>query len=107
MSYTALASVAVLLAAVLDLAVFRTRLLRSSGFWLTYAIMLFFQLLVNGTLTGLSIVRYDPGAILGVRIAFAPVEDIAFGFALILLTLTVWVRLTSLGGGSSQRWDDR
>lgn len=96
MSYTVLASLAVLLAAVLDLAVLRTRLLRSTGFWLAYGIMLFFQLLVNGTLTGLSIVRYDPSAISGVRIAFAPVEDIAFGFALILLTLTVWVRLTAV-----------
>lgn len=96
MSYTVLASLAVLLAAVVDLAVLRTRLLRSTGFWLAYGIMLFFQLLVNGTLTGLSIVRYDPSAISGMRIAFAPVEDIAFGFALILLTLTVWVRLTAV-----------
>lgn len=102
MTYTVLASLAVLLAVVLDLAVLRTRLLRSSGFWLAYGIMLFFQLLVNGTLTGLSIVRYDPAAILGVRVAFAPVEDLAFGFALILLTLTVWVRLTAAGGRAGE-----
>lgn len=98
MSYTVLASLAVSLAVVVDLAVLRTRLLQSSGFWLAYGIMLFSQLLVNGTLTGLSIVRYEPAAILGVRVVFAPVEDLAFGFALLTLTLTVWVRLTAVGG---------
>jgi lycopene cyclase domain-containing protein len=89
-----LAASSVLLAGVLDLAVLRTGLLRSGIFWRAYAILLFFQLLVNGALTGLSIVSYDPNTILGPRIAFAPVEDLAFGFALILCTLTVWVRLT-------------
>lgn len=98
MSYTVLATVSVLLAGVLDLFVLRTELLRSAGFWLSYAVMLFFQLLVNGALTGLAIVRYNPHTILGPRIAFAPVEDLAFGFALILLTLSVWNRLSDSTG---------
>ena len=50
-----------------------------------------FQLLTNGVLTGLDVVRYDPGTVLGPRLAFAPVEDLLFGFALVLQTLAWWV----------------
>ncbi len=100
MTYTELAGVAVLLAATVDVGLLRTRLLSTGTFWLAYAILLFFQLLMNGALTGLAVVRYDPHEILGPRIAFAPVEDLAFGFALILLTLSCWVRLA---GGRAGR----
>jgi lycopene cyclase domain-containing protein len=44
-------------------------------------------------LTGRGVVRYDPSAILGVRLAYAPVEDLAFGFALVLTSLSLWTRL--------------
>ena len=91
MSYTALAVLGVLLAALLDLAALRTRLLHRKAFWTAYAIMVFFQLLVNGVLTGLRVVRYDPDRIIGWRIAFAPVEDLLFGFAMVLTTLSLWV----------------
>jgi lycopene cyclase domain-containing protein len=91
MSYTALALIGVLLAGLLDLAVLRTGLLRRKAFWTAYAIMVFFQLLVNGVLTGLRVVRYDPDRIIGWRIAFAPVEDLLFGFALVLMTQSLWV----------------
>jgi len=99
-SYTALACVAVLAAAGTDLLVLRTRLLATAQFWLSYVLLVCFQLLFNGVLTGLSIVRYDPRTIIGLRLAFAPVEDLAFGFALILLTLASWAWLT---GGSRNR----
>jgi lycopene cyclase domain-containing protein len=36
-------------------------------------------------------VRYDPDAIIGWRVVHAPVEDIAFGFAMVLVTLSLWV----------------
>jgi lycopene cyclase domain-containing protein len=72
-------------------------LLRSKAFWTAYAIMLFFQLIVNGVLTDLPVVRYDPDAIIGWRTAHAPVEDVLFGFALVLITLTTWVRLGERG----------
>jgi lycopene cyclase domain-containing protein len=91
MTYTAAALVGVLAAAVLDLFVLRVRLLRRAAFWATYPIIITFQLLSNGILTGRNIVMYDPDAILGVRIAYAPVEDLIFGFALVLLTLDLWV----------------
>ncbi len=91
MTYTVAAVLGVVLAALLDLVVVRTRLLLRRAFWTAYAIMAFFQLVVNGLLTGLGIVQYRRNQIIGLRIAYAPVEDLVFGFALILLTLTLWV----------------
>jgi lycopene cyclase domain-containing protein len=76
-----------------DLAVLRTRLVIGKVFWATYPIVLAGQLLANGVLTGRGVVRYDPSAILGWRVAYAPFEDLLFGFALVLLTLSLWVRL--------------
>jgi lycopene cyclase domain-containing protein len=90
-SYTQLALLAVGGTVVLDLVVLRTRLLARKAFWTAYAIVIFFQLLTNGWLTGRGIVTYDPEAILGVRLAFAPVEDLLFGFALVVQTLAWWV----------------
>ena len=91
MTYTAAAVLGVLATAVLDLFVLRVRLLGRVAFWATYPIVLVFQLLSNGILTGRDIVRYDPAAILGLRIVHAPVEDRLFGFAMVLLTLDLWV----------------
>lgn len=92
MTYTVAVLIAVAVAVAVDLLVLRTRLLARKAFWTAYAIVLFFQLIVNGVLTGLKIVRYDPATIIGWRIAYAPVEDVLFGFALVLLTLSLWVR---------------
>lgn len=91
MSYTAAVGLGVAVAVVLDLAILRTNLLRRKAFWMSYAICLVFQLLVNGVLTGRRLVTYSPDAIAGPRLAYAPVEDLAFGFSLVLQTLAWWV----------------
>jgi len=100
MTYTLAAAIAVLVAVLADLGLLRTALVRSRRWWAAYGIVLVFQLLTNGWLTGRGIVRYDGGAILGServvligdgRLAYAPVEDLAFGFALVLLTCATWV----------------
>ena len=91
MSYTALALTGVAFALLLDLVVLRTRVVTRRVFWTAYAIVVVFQLLTNGWLTGRDIVRYDDDAILGTRLVYAPVEDLLFGFALVLLTLDLWV----------------
>ena len=105
MTYTQLGLLGVVVVVLLDLFVFRTRLVRRRAFWTAYAIIVFFQLVTNGVLTGLGIVRYNGDAIIGSstpvdspppfvgdgRIAYAPVEDLLFGFALVLLTLVMWV----------------
>lgn len=97
MSYTAAALLGVLGAVLVDLVVLRTRLVTRVVFWSTYPIIIAFQLLSNGILTGRHIVIYDPAAILGLRLVYAPVEDLLFGFALVLLTLSLWVWLGRRG----------
>lgn len=100
MSYTGAAVAGLLFAVVVDLAVLRTNLLRSKVFWASYAIIFGFQLLVNGILTGSRLVVYAPSQILGDasphlfghwRVAEAPVEDLLFGFSLVVQTLAWWV----------------
>ena len=97
MTYTVAAFVGVLGALAVDLLVLRTRLVTRAVFWATYPIIIGFQLLSNGILTGRGIVRYDPDAILGRRLVHAPVEDLLFGFALVLLSLSTWVWLGRRG----------
>ena len=91
MTYTQAALLGVLGTVVLDLFVLRTRLLTRKVFWTAYAIVIFFQLVTNGILTGRDIVTYDPAAIIGLRIVFAPVEDLLFGFSLVVQTLSWWI----------------
>jgi lycopene cyclase domain-containing protein len=104
-TYTVAAVVGVVVTVLLDLFVLRTRLLLRRAFWVAYAIVVFFQLITNGILTGRGIVFYDGDAIVGTsstagqmppllgegRIVFAPLEDLLFGFALIVQTLAWWV----------------
>lgn len=90
----ALASVPVVVA--FELVVLRTGLFRRLAYWLSLAIMFTFQVLVDGWLTKLSapIVVYAPEHASGVRFPWdIPVEDFAFGFSLITLTLLLWERL--------------
>lgn len=84
---------AVFIAAFLDLEVLKTRLLKRKVFWTSYAIILPFQLLTNWWLTSREIVMYSEDTILGLRIASAPLEDLFFGFALILSVMATWVYL--------------
>jgi lycopene cyclase domain-containing protein len=97
MTYTVAALLGVAGALTVDLLLLRTRLVTRLVFWATYPIVFVFQLVSNGILTGRKIVIYDPAAILGLRIAFAPVEDLFFGFAMVLLTLSIWVWLGRRG----------
>ena len=102
MTYTALAVVGVLVALALDRWGLRTRVTSTRDWWSAYAIIVFFQLLTNGWLTGRGIVRYDPDTILGSgdvvlvgdgRLVYAPVEDLAFGFGLVLFSCVAWTWL--------------
>ena len=90
MTYTESAATAVVLALALDVLVLRTRMVGDTSFWISYVILVGFQLVVNGVLTGERIVVYDGREISGLRLANAPVEDLAFGFALVLVTLSWW-----------------
>ncbi len=105
LTYTQIGVIAVILAVLCDLFVFRTRMVTRAIFWTSYAIIFFFQLITNGMFTGFGIVKYDGEAIIGStspeqgappfigdgRLAFAPVEDLLFGFSLVLLSISLWV----------------
>jgi lycopene cyclase domain-containing protein len=90
MIYSDIALDAVIFAILIDLFVIRTQLITKGIFWLTYLVILPFQLMTNWWLTSKNIVRYSPSQIIGRRIAGAPVEDLLFGFSMIVLTLSLW-----------------
>jgi lycopene cyclase domain-containing protein len=89
--YTDIAIVAFIASIIADRFLIKSKLLTRKVFWTSYAIILFFQLLTNWWLTSRNIVMYNPDAIIGLRIASAPVEDLFFGFALVLLVMNLWV----------------
>jgi len=110
-SYTSLAVLSVVLVLLLDTILLRTRLVLRLDFWLAYAIIVFFQAVSNGLLTGSETVQYADEAILGSgnssgqplpfigegRIFYAPIEDLLFGFSFVLLTLSIWIALGRAG----------
>jgi lycopene cyclase domain-containing protein len=102
-SYSALAVSAVVAVLVVDLAVYRTRMVTRRVFWVAYAIVIVFQLLMNGVLTGLDVVVYDESTIWGPRIAYAPVEDLLFGFAMVTLTLASWAAVNRRANTARRR----
>jgi hypothetical protein len=111
MTYTALAMIGVFSVVILDLYVFKTKILKRKVFWVSYSIVIFFQLLTNGILTGFGIVEYSGDAIIGSstpkdssptfigdgRLVYAPIEDLLFGFCLVVLTLIIWIWLGKKG----------
>ena len=91
MSYSVIAILAVIASGVLDIFVVKSDLLKKRVFWTSYAIILPFQLLTNWWLTSRDIVVYSKEAIIDWRIAAAPVEDLLFGFSLLLGVLSMWI----------------
>ena len=91
------AAVAVILVEVLWL---RTGVFKRPAYWITLAITWGFQVLVDGWLTKLSapVVLYNPHEYGGVRFPWdIPLEDFAYGFALVTLVLVLWLRLGRTG----------
>lgn len=105
MTYTQIAIIAAILSVIVDIWILKTAITTRKVFWVSYVIIIFFQLISNGVLTGAGIVEYSGAKIIGSdtpvdtrppfigdgRIAYAPIEDLIFGFALIVLTLAFWV----------------
>ena len=103
MEYTWASIVACLVVIAVELLWLRTGLFRRVTFYVSWAIILFFMVLVDGWLTKLSapIVLYNPDENSGIRFPWdIPVEDYLFGFALITLTMLLWERA---GRGPSGR----
>ena len=95
LGYTLPAVIAVIVVCWLELKVLRTGLFGKLGYWLTMAIVLGFQILIDGWLTKLSapIVLYNQMHTSGVRFPWdIPVEDFLFGAALVTAVLLLWVK---------------
>jgi len=88
--YSDIALDAVFFAVIADLFILRTQMITRGIYWLTYGLIFPFQLLTNWWLTSRKIVQYSPSEIMGRRLAGAPIEDLLFGFSMILLTLALW-----------------
>ncbi|MFM7491441.1 MAG: lycopene cyclase domain-containing protein [Actinomycetota bacterium] len=91
MTYTQIALMAAALAVIVDFSLLKTKLVTRRSFWTSYAIMLFFQLITNWWLTSRGILTYDERFITGYRIASAPVEDLFFGYSMILTSISLWI----------------
>lgn len=95
LGYTVPAMLAVVAVCVFELILLRTGLFRRPAYWVSMAIVLGFQVLVDGWLTKLSapIVRYDGQQTTGLRFPLdIPVEDFLFGFAMVTAVLLLWER---------------
>ena len=90
MIYSDIALDAILVAVTIDIFLLKTQMLTRGIFWISYALILPFQLLTNWWLTSKNIVMYSSADIIGRRVAGAPVEDLLFGFSMILMTLALW-----------------
>ena len=97
MSYSQIAVAAIVSAILLDLFGVKTKLVTKKVFWTSYAIIFPMQLITNWWLTSKNIVMYNPADIDGHRLAGAPIEDLLFGFALILGVLSMWIFLGRKG----------
>ena len=90
MIYSDIALDAVVFAIIADLFLLRTQVVTRGFFWLTYGLILPFQLLTNWWLTSKNVVMYSTSQIIGRRFAGAPIEDLLFGFSLILMSVALW-----------------
>lgn len=91
MTYTEITSLALVIVVLVDIFGFKSSMLATRSFWASYAIVLPFQLITNWWLTSNEIVIYSPDHIIGLRIAGAPIEDLLFGFAMMVGFLSFWV----------------
>ncbi|MEI7913959.1 MAG: lycopene cyclase domain-containing protein [Mycobacteriaceae bacterium] len=95
LGYTLPAIVSVVAVCVLELAVLRTGLFRSTAYWISMVIVLGWQIPIDGWLTKLSapIVIYQDKHTSGLRFPWdIPVEDFLFGWALVTAVLLLWVK---------------
>jgi len=87
--YTLIAACLVILTILID-KLTRVNIFKKKLFYLFLVIILGFKLLVNGYLTGASIVMYNLRFYLGLRIGSIPLEDFLFGFSMVSLGIILW-----------------
>jgi lycopene cyclase domain-containing protein len=105
--YTLWALVAAAVVVVAEVVWLRTGLFRRPAYWVTLAVVWAFQIPVDGWLTKLSapIVVYNRHEFSGIRFPWdIPIEDFAYGFALVTAVLLLWVRSGPTWGQRVKRW---
>lgn len=93
--YTLLTVLGIVLVVLLELTWARTGIFRTGRYWIAMGIVFAFQILVDGWLTKLSnpVVLYNPDEFAGLRFPWdIPLEDFGFGFAMVTLTMMLWLR---------------
>ncbi len=90
MSYTLAAVLAAAVALILDLLVFRTKIIRTRRYLRFIGFMTIGFLLCNGILTAVPVVTYNPSEMLDVRFFTIPIEDFVYGFALVTSTISIY-----------------
>ena len=98
LTYTQITVYALIITIFFDMFITKNSLLSTLRFWSSYAIIVPFQLTTNWWLTSREIVVYNSDAIIGLRLAGAPIEDLLFGFAMILAVMSLWERLLRKSG---------
>lgn len=79
----------------LEVAWLRTGIFRRWSYWVTLVIVFAFQVPVDGWLTKLSapVVIYRSSQFSGIRFPWSiPIEDFAYGFALVTMAILLWER---------------
>lgn len=103
--YTVLAVISVVATVAFERYVVGSGIFRSAQYWISMAIVGFFQILVDGWLTKLSapIVLYSPDHMLGLRFPWdIPVEDFLFGFSMVTGTILLWIRAGRRGSSGAR-----
>ncbi|MEI6477801.1 MAG: lycopene cyclase domain-containing protein [bacterium] len=78
-----------LLAAVVDLVILRTGVIREPRTWRTLLPLVVMTLVADMLLTALPIVRYDASRISGLHLGTIPIEDFAYVFVAVILTRSI------------------
>ncbi len=94
-AYPVLAAASLVAVVLVELFWLRTGVFRMASYWISMAIVLGFQVPVDGWMGKLSdpIVIYDRRHISGIRFPFdIPVEEFVYGFALVTFAIVLWER---------------
>ena len=87
--YTILAICSVFVAVLVDKKT-GINILKRRLFFVFLAVIALFKFLVNGFLTGASVVIYNPDFFLGLRLGPIPLEDFLFGFSMVTMVIIFW-----------------
>ncbi len=87
--YTGLMLISLSLVGLLD-GLFNTRILSRNNTYIYLGMVFLLNIIFNGYLTARPVVIYDPSYQLDLRLITIPVEDIGYGFALILMNTVLY-----------------